>query len=385
MSLNDGVKGQVKIHQGLTQDDHNVGAISILPDGRYLTAFADHNYERISYFRISKHPHDPTSWQKVTTFNHKAPVTYSNLFTVISKSHHKLQPTEQQKTLINFNRSVDYDPNLLTSNDNGKTWQYRGQLLGGDGRPYVRYAQGKEKVHFIVSDQHPRDFDNAIYHGSTDGDNIYSSFNKTIDTDITDNKPAEPNQLTLIHQGKPSAVGWPVDLEVASDGHPYAIYSVQVNGQNRGELPVLDHRFFYAKFNGKNWKTNEIAYAGSSLYEWEQDYTGLAALDPHNPNYIVISTNSDPVTGKALISQSDGKRHWELYGGLTRDDGASWQWTALTENSTSDNIRPIIPSWNNNKRIILWMRGTYASYTDFSTQIVGITQQRQSPTVGVSK
>ena len=123
MSLNDGVKGQVKIHQGLTQDDHNVGAISILPDGRYLTAFADHNYERISYFRISKHPHDPTSWQKVTTFNHKAPVTYSNLFTVISKSHHKLQPTEQQKTLINFNRSGDYDPNLLTSNDNGKTWQ----------------------------------------------------------------------------------------------------------------------------------------------------------------------------------------------------------------------------------------------------------------------
>jgi hypothetical protein len=43
------------------------------------------------------------------------------------------------------------------------------------------------------------------------------------------------------------------------------------------------------------------------------------ALDPNDPDQVVISTNADPGTGQPLISQSDEQRHWELFDGRTSD------------------------------------------------------------------
>lgn len=368
MRLKTGENGQVKLHTGLTQDDHNVGALTILPDGRYLTAYADHGYERETYFRLSTRPHDPTSWERTTTFTHGNTVTYSNLYTV--------PDADDGLVLMNLNRSVDYDPNIIVSEDNGATWHYRGLLLGGEGRPYVRYAQGPDRVHFIATDQHPRDYDNSVFHGSTDGSAIFNSVGEIIDADVSDDRPAEPKELTEIHNGAPDAVGWAVDLEVDARGYPYSVFSVQRNAQDRGKLPGLDHRYHYARFDGTSWSVSEIAYAGSSLYDNEQDYTGLAALDPNDPNYLVISTNADPVTGEPLISRTDGQRHWELYEGTTADEGKTWMWSSLTKDSGEDNLRPIIPDWQADERVVLWMRGNYRSYHDWSTQIVGIKQRR---------
>ncbi|MFC3122878.1 BNR-4 repeat-containing protein [Agaribacter flavus] len=375
LNLASGEKGQVKVHQGLTQDDHNVAAIHQRSDGRYIIAYADHGYEPVTYFRVSERPHDPTTWQPVTQFEHADTVTYSNLYQAVDTSNKPL--------LLNFNRSVGFDPNVMISANEGRTWSYGGQLLGGPGRPYVRYAQGAGRVHFLASDQHPRVFDNSIYHGTTDGTSIFASNGALIDEDISDENFIEPHQLTVIHRGKPSAVGWGVDIEVTDDGLPYAIYSVQKNNQEREMLPGLDHRYVYAHFDGELWHTEEVAYAGTALYEYEQDYTGLAALDPNDPNIMVISTNANPDTGEPLISQADGKRHWELFLGK-RNNNAQWSWRPITFNSTQDNIRPIIPKWDTQenthpaKRVVLWMRGTYTSYTEYDTQIVGVIQQRES-------
>lgn len=368
MRLASGETGQVKLHKGLTQDDHNVGALTILPDGRYLTAYADHGYEHQTYFRISEQPHDPTSWRPAKTFTHGDTVTYSNLYT--------LPTPDGGQTLMNFNRSVGFDPNIIVSADDGASWQYRGLLLGGEGRPYVRYAQGPDRVHFIATDQHPRDHDNSVFHGSTNGHAIYDSFGNMVDSDVSDAAPIEPKELTEIHQGASDAVGWGVDLEIDADGNPYGVFSVQRNAQDRGALPGLDHRYHYARFDGETWQVSEIAYAGSSLFELEQDYTGLAALDPNDPNYMVISTNADPDTGEPLFSRTDGQRHWELYEGRTSDGGATWTWTALTRDSAVDNLRPIIPDWDADERIVLWLRGAYHSYHDWNTQIVGARYHR---------
>ncbi|MCP4048861.1 MAG: hypothetical protein GY732_23045 [Gammaproteobacteria bacterium] len=53
------------------------------------------------------------------------------------------------------------------------------------------------------------------------------------------------------------------------------------------------------------------------------------------------------------------------------DGGKSFSWRPLTRNSTADNIRPIIPAWESDQRVVLWMRGTYNWFTDFDTHIVG--------------
>lgn len=133
----------------------------------------------------------------------------------------------------------------------------------------------------------------------------------------------------------------------------------------------MDHRFHYASWDGECWAEHEIAYAGKRLYPGEDDYTGLGAIDPQNTSVVYLSTDADPKTGQPLISGADGKRHYEMFRGETRDGGATWQWTSITANSTADNLRPIVPVWNDLRTALIWMRGTYRNNRgEWTTKVV---------------
>ncbi len=133
-----------------------------------------------------------------------------------------------------------------------------------------------------------------------------------------------------------------------------------------------DHRYRYAAWTEDGWSDCEIAYAGTRLYPGEDDYTGLACLDPDDTSTVFISTNSDPLTGEPLVSVADGQRHHEIFQGVTPDGGRTWQWTPVTSNSTSDNLRPIVPKWNHHSRAVLWLRGKMRTYTDYDLKPVAL-------------
>jgi hypothetical protein len=116
-----------------------------------------------------------------------------------------------------------------------------------------------------------------------------------------------------------------------------------------------------------------MAYAGTRLYPGEDDYTGLVALDPNDPDTLYISTNADPVTGKSLTSSADQRRHRELFRGTTHDSGRSWRWEPITTNSTVDNLRPIVPRWDDPRTALVWMRGTYTNnHGAWTTAVVAL-------------
>ena len=129
----------------------------------------------------------------------------------------------------------------------------------------------------------------------------------------------------------------------------------------------MDHRYRYAKWDGKRWNDYEIAFAGTRLYAGEDDYTGNIALDPNDPDFAYISANVDPQDGSRLPGN-----HYEIFKGATSDDGRHWTWTPLTEESSHDNLRPVVPSWNKDRTIVLWLRGVYTSYTDYDLDVVGM-------------
>ena len=64
--------------------------------------------------------------------------------------------------------------------------------------------------------------------------------------------------------------------------------------------------------------------------------------------------------------------HYEIYKGTTQDAGGTWSWEAITENSTVDNVRPIVPDWDEANTALLWMRGDYNNFVSYDTDIVGI-------------
>jgi len=239
----------------------------------------------------------------------------------------------------------------------------------------VRYASsGDSAIHFITTEDHPIAYDNSIYHGFVRGGAVHDSFGEVKDEDLFDDVAASPVDFTRIYEGDADHSAWTTDLELDASGHPVVIFTVQRDGgtvrATRG-LGGLDHRYHYARFDGAAWHVHEIAYAGSHLYADQSDYTGLASLDPRDLDTVYISANVDPVSGEPLKSGADGERHYEIFRGHTGDLGATWAWTAITSNSSTDNVRPTIPRWEGHTAL-LWLRGHYSNMLHYDQDVVGV-------------
>jgi hypothetical protein len=374
LDIASGARKRAVLHRHFEQDDHDAPAFLRLPDGRYLAVYSKHSMERKVYYRLSE-PGDPLSWGPASTFvtpGEDRPAfggnnaTYSNLFRM------------QTGRIYNFFRGFDHDPNFMFSDDSGRTWTYGGRLLRGRGgySPYLKYALGGgDTVHFVATDDHPRNYDNSIYHGYLKAGDLHLSDGTSLgqlSTSVETRIAAW--DLTRVFQGGPDSVGWVIDLELDGDGRPYLVFSVQKDGKG---LPAgrggMDHRFGYGRWDGSAWQVQEMAFAGTRLYPGEDDYTGLAALDPNDPNVVYISTDADPATGVPLLSAADGRRHRELYRGTRRDSGRSWSWEPITANSNVDNLRPVVPKWADARTALVWMRGSYRKNRgEWTTAVVAL-------------
>ena len=365
-NLVNGESGTAVLHANLGRDDHNVPAFLVLPDGRLLAVYSGHGQDRLVRMRRSLLPGIASAWGPETTYEAgpeaKAGVTYSNL--------HEVHDDEGHPVLYDFYRGAGWDPNVLRSKDSGANWESVGRIMAGPGRPYLKYASDDQCVHFVATEQHPRDAHNSLWHGYLQGQDLHDSSGEVIG--YLGSEAPTPEQYTRIFAGRSDAVAWPADLQLDSNGRPVVIYTVQIDGQNqpRGK-GGRDHRFRYARWTGQRWLDFEAGHAGRRLYPGEDDYTGLAAIDPVAPNVIYISTDADPMTGKPLMTEADGLRHRELFMGRSYDGGRSWDWSPLTEQSIDDNIRPIAVAWGEDRTILLWLQGSMKSYTDYEFQIQG--------------
>lgn len=379
-----------KLHPRFQSDDHDVPALLELPDGRILATYQTHggapeiSGTDLMRWRRTARPGDVSEWSEEQTLPVGASVSYSNLFKLGS----------EDGRIYLFHRGFGFNPNYLISDDDGLTFRYGGRLLtwpkpvgnpgytGIDGgRPYVKYAQqGQDTVHVVTTEDHPRAFDNGIYHGFIRSGKWHGSDGREIaPLSQTRETPMKPTDLTCVFRGDADHVAWMCDMHLDRDGHPHILFSVQRGGSaDRGQRKAgsdgQDHRFHHARWDGTKWLVHEIAHAGRRLYSGEDDYTGLGAIVPHEPATVFISTDAHPDTGAPLVSATDGRRHWEIFRGLTKDAGTTWTWSPVTQNSTADNLRPIVPISPDSAGhpIVLWLRGSYRSYTDYELDVVGL-------------
>lgn len=376
-----------KLHEELQSDDHDSPSLLVLPDGRYLAMYTKHANDRLMRWRVSSRPGDASAWEPERTLTVSGPggVTYSNTF-VLSAEHGRV---------YNFFRAKDQNPFVMTAEASlfVPEFEHTGRLLRWDGteetyadpakvtgvteltRPYVRYASlGVDTIHFATTEDHPAAYDNSIYHGYIRGGVVYDSFGAVVDGALADDEAASPVELTRVFEGDAHHVAWTTDIEIDASGHPYMAFSVQRDGAATRETKGAggyDHRFYYARFDGTKWDVHEMARAGARLHAGQDDYTGLVALDPRDPDTVFISTDVDPVTGDPLVSIVDGERHHEIFKGRTRDRGASWEWTPITRDSTADNLRPVIPKWEWHTAL-LWLRGSYHTMHSYEQDVVGL-------------
>lgn len=360
----------------LEDDDHDVPALWVRPNGQVVALFAKHGGENHFYCRVSdSNWNDWGPLQKFTPSD-ASRVTYANLLFLAAEN-------DGQGRLYNFYRGLNasFKPSFAWSDDQGESWQSGNVVIDVPTefrhRPYVKYtSNGRDTIHLLYTDGHPRNFDNNVYH-------VYYRDGKLHRSDGTPIRALadglrEPAEGTRLFHGDADNVGWVSDTHLSPAGQPYVVFSVQKDGAGlpSGDRAAgQDHRYHYAHWDGRTWRDHEIAYAGSRLYVGEDDYTGNICLHPDRLDTVFISTNADPATGKPLISQADDKRHYELFRGQTSDEGRSWNWRPITHDSTVDNLRPIVPKWNADHTVLLWFRGTYRSYRDFQTEVVMLNLQ----------
>ncbi len=353
----DTLTGTFVLHERLEADDHDAPAFLPLKDGRILSVYCRHNTDSLIRYRISKR-NNAMQWESEKVIARQGGVSYSNLFFLQFENNCRGR-------IYDFYRGGDRTPYYIYSDDQAGSWQAGYHFLTFDKKwPYVKYASdGKSKIHFVTTESHPIFWDCSIYHGYFEDNKVYNSEGKLI-RDLAQG-PVQPTELTKIFQGDSLHNAWTIDMALDENSFPYIVYSVRES---------VDHiQYRYARWDGRSWHDHFLAYAGRALYERESHYSGLAALDPDNPDVVYIATDADPVTESPLISETDHVRHYEIYRGKTSDSGETWLWEPLTENSIQDNVRPVMPKGDGKYKVLLWLRGLIKSYSDYNFDVVGLT------------
>jgi hypothetical protein len=324
-------------------------------------------------------PGDPRTWGPERTFDWSEftggrGVTYSNLH-------------ELDGRLYCFVRAVNDDPCALVSDDEGDTWAYAGKLFTrpkvGYVNGYTRYVSTPSRVDLVTTDHHPRDYDNSIYHGYLEAGALHRTDGTVVDPVALDGDAASQVELTTVlaagskWDGEPMTHCWTIDIRRESDGSLAAVLLARHDTPEdptdafARQHPVPDHRFFYGRLApGGTWQVHQLAKAGPGLLPHENDYTGLVAIDPYDLDSLYVSTPIDPRDGTTLA-------HHEIFHARTADAGASWTWTALTEDSAADNLRPIVAPGDPTRIPLLWFRGEMTASQHYDCEIVLLDTPRQ--------
>ncbi|MBX3427838.1 MAG: BNR-4 repeat-containing protein [Pirellulales bacterium] len=400
--------------QNIQVDDHNNGALLVLPDGRYLAMYANHGNngglgDRWSRWRVSTNPGDSTSWSTEQVFNwftgvpgadqtgnaNAANVSYHNLFYLSDED--QVYNISRSYGQLSTNGASQNMPNIMRYDMATNTVEWAGQLLESAAQGYSAYpkyaSNGVNRIYFTTTETHPRNYNNSIYAGYIENGQTFDMAGNLIDADIFDNGTAaggsgfvpDVTAFTTVQQADPLGAGynrlWTVDMNLDAAGDPMALYVSRWNPDGStsagSTTNPIDHRLHFAHWNEQTgqWAAHEVARMGNRLYRGadlsEQDYTGNAALVPGDPSTIYVSTPYDPRDSSGATFTSS----YEIYKGKTADGGANWSWTAVTENSVVDNLRPIVPDPHGGAPTVLWFRGTYTTAHSINAAIVGIVDR----------
>jgi hypothetical protein len=352
-------------------DDHNTPGLLIRPDGKYLAMFSKHNADKITHYRIFSNG----SWSADQTFNWDTQPGGSDFNTTYSNVYYL---SAEDRTYDLSRGNGHGGQNFLISSDQGNTWTYGGFLTTNANVGYVngyfKYCNnGIDRIDFVCTEYHPRDYNTSIYHGYIKNGQTFKSDGTLVDDNIFDKNPTTPQDYTPVFQANNELNGitmthcWNTDVQRYSDGTIATIVTARTNTDSYNPT----HAFIYCRYNGSTWSSTYLGNAGLKLYNSEQDYTGLAAMHPNTPDIIYISSTYDPRDNTFLTKH-------EIFKGVTRDGGKTWAWTPITENSTIDNLRPIVPAWEDYKTALIWFRGNYYSAQNIDAQIVGIITDETS-------
>lgn len=335
------------------QDDHDNPSIYIRPDGRILVTWALHNDPVGLHYKISTNPEDITAWgSEQTIATPDGAVSYNNPRYLSSLD--RLYQHFRCRTGATSTRPH----RICYSDDDGATWSAPTILFTTPNhRPYVKsQTNGVDRIDWYLTQGNPGE--NGLI---TD---VYHAISKVVGgelkhyrsdgtTEIT--APITVTSLDKVYDSTASGVsGWVWDLQYGADGHPRVLMERAVSD--------TDNRYIFSRWDGSAWTTPvEICTAGPRITtDVSSEYTGGLCFARGTVDTVIASRMSG-VGGYANLEK------WN-----TSDNGANWAKVSDVTTDTTNGIingRPYVPKDAASDVELLWWRGTYASYTDFDTDV----------------
>lgn len=361
-NLNTELSQRNTIFPKMQKDDHNNPAFTVLPDGNIFTMYAWHGGKNGVISNTTTGGSNIFSFEGNKIFK---PKTDSLLNAFPNETYTYANPyvlKGENNTLFSFGRWIGFKPNLIISEDDGKSWSKQYVIVSREpfetgNRPYAKYfSDGDTKIHMIFTDGHPRNESlNSVYYCYYEDGAFWKADGTQICT--LSELPFQPEEASVVYHPDPSTGrAWICDI-VEKDEIPFILYTRHPQ--------ETDHRYHYAWFNSGKWEDHEICKAGKwfpqtqvGQVEKEPHYMGNMTFNPNKPNEIYVSRE---VNGTFEIEKF-----------ITNNGGSSWQITPITENSTFNNVRPYVPRYqpSNAKTVVLWMENKpYIHYTNYETDI----------------
>lgn len=345
-------------------DDHNNPAFTILPNGNLFTLFTWHSTTKGVVSNTCTNGTNIQSFGENVVFK---PTTNELLKRFPRETYTYANPyvlkAENNKLFV-FGRWTGFKPNLIISDDNGKTWKEKYVVISDDpftpgNRPYVNYySDGESKIHLVFTDGHPRNEPtNSVYYCYYEKGAFWKADGSKICN--LNELPFTAKDASVVYKATPeTGRAWIADI-VVKNNKPVVLYSRHPQ--------ETDHRYHYACYNAPRniWEDYEMCKAGKWFpqtpdreTEREPHYMGNLILHPANPAIVYLSRQ---VNNRFEIEKFE-----------TPDMGKTWEITPITRNSALDQVRPYVPrnQPQDAKTVVMWMENTtYIHYTNFDCSI----------------
>lgn len=358
------IQSDVLVRSRFQPDDHNNPTFLVLPDERIMIFYARHTDEPRFYYRVSTKKGDITSLGEEREIKVANNTTYPSPFILSDDPEH----------IYLCWRGINWHPtiaklSLPDADDNVNIEWGPYQMVQSTGaRPYAKYhSNGKDKIYVAYTTGHPDNENPNWLYFNTINLNAKKSSDGTVSTNpqLSD---LNGNVLSTISDGafrvsKTSDYKskYPGTILDAPSNYRDWVWQIVVD---ENDCPIVamvrisgdknSHQYYYARWNGKNWKLTDLANGGGKFHpsNTEYCYSGGMALDESNINNVYLSIPTQ--------SETTGTKVYEIWKYTVDDNGAVTNKEQVTRNSLKNNVRPfVLPGSGDSKLRLCWMHGDY--------------------------
>ena len=257
---------EVLIRSYFQPDDHNNPTFLVLPDERIMIFYSRHTDEPCFYYRVSRNPGDITTLGEEKMIKTKNNTTYPSPFILSDDPEH----------IYLCWRGIGWHPTIAKlslpdeKDEVNVVWGPYQMVKSTGARPYAKYmSNGKDRIYLTYTTGHPdNELPNYLYFNYIDIHTLQLKDVKgTVLSTISDgmfkvDKTAEylaRYPLTIVDN--PSGQrDWVWQVTSDKKGNP-VIAMVRISNDKES------HDYYYAKWNGQEWKKTFLANAGGHFHQ----------------------------------------------------------------------------------------------------------------------